>query len=193
MRGNNESGLMKETYQTNGKMSYENLTPWVDKAFEEIGVARLEGDASNPRIEEYLTHTQLSGAAINDATSWCAGFANFTLESSGVEGTGSAMALSFRGKWGQNLEDPAYGSIATISYGGGKGHVGIVVGSNPKGQVLILGGNQGAAVPGGQNEVNISPNNASSFKYHYPKGLTPYYNLPKLNITGKSISYGNTR
>jgi len=191
--GNVENGLMKETYKVDGKMEYANLTPWVDKAFEEMGVARFEGQASNSRIEKYLTYTQLKGADINDATSWCAGFANFTLETSDVQGTGSAMAMSFRGSWGQNLENPAYGSIATVSYGRGKGHVGIVIGTNINGQILILGGNQGASVPGGQNEVNISPNSTSKFKYHYPKGSTPTYNLPILNLTGKSINYGNTR
>ena len=186
--------LMKESYNSNGKMSYSNLTPWVDKAFAELGTARFAGvESSNPRIEEYLNHTQLTGSAINDQTAWCAGFVNFTLETSGIEGTGYAPALSFRGSWGQNLDKPAYGSVATVSYGHGQGHVGIVIGVNPNGQVLILGGNQGAAVPGGQNEVNISPNNQSSFKYHYPKGLAPFYDLPKLNISGKSIDYVNTR
>lgn len=38
-------------------MTYKNLTPWIDAAFEELGTARFEGEASNPRIEEYLTHT----------------------------------------------------------------------------------------------------------------------------------------
>ena len=192
VRGNHESGLMLESYNSNGKMSYQNLTPWVDKAFEELGVARFAGAASNPRIEEYLSHTQLKGADINDATSWCAGFANFTLETSGINGTNSARALSFR-KWGQHLSEPAYGSIATISYGEGKGHVGIVVGINREGRILILGGNQGAAIKGGQNEVNISPNNPTKFKYNYPQGVSPYYKLPILNIKGKALNYGNTR
>ena len=117
--GNRESGLMLESYNTDGNMTYKNLTPWIDTAFEELGTARFEGEASNPRIEEYLTHTQLTGAAINDKTSWCAGFANFALESREIKGTGSAMALSFR-HFGESLDNPAYGSIATISYGGGK-------------------------------------------------------------------------
>ena len=190
--GNRESGLMLESYNTDGNMTYKNLTPWIDAAFEELGTARFEGEASNPRIEEYLTHTQLTGAAINDKTSWCAGFANFALESREIKGTGSAMALSFR-HFGESLDNPAYGSIATISYGGGKGHVGFVVGKNSNGQILILGGNQGAAKKGGQNEVNISPNSASKFKYNYPAGYKPYYNLPVLNIKGKAVSYETTR
>ena len=191
--GNVENGLMSESYNSDRSMTYVNNTPWVDRAFEELGVARFEGIESNSRIEEYLTYTQLKGKDINDATSWCAGFVNFTLETSGVDGTGYATALSFRNKWGQALENPAYGSIATISYGDGKGHVGIVVGTNNDGRILILGGNQKASVPGGQNEVNISPNSASKFKYHYPKGSNPTYNLPIFNLTGKSINYGNTR
>ncbi len=192
VKGNSETGLMQESYNSDGNMTYNNLTPWIDAAFKELGTARLEGSASNPRIEEYLTYTQLKGKDINDATSWCAGFANFALETGGVDGTGSAKALSFR-NWGVSLDAPAYGSVATISYGGGYGHVGFVIGVNSKGQILILGGNQGAAIRGGQNEVNISPNSISSFKYNYPGGLSPYYKLPILNISGKSISYGNTR
>src|SRR5690554_2956646 len=34
--GNSESGLMKETYNPCGTMTYDNLTPWIDTAFEEF-------------------------------------------------------------------------------------------------------------------------------------------------------------
>lgn len=192
VKGNSESGLMQESYNSDKNMTYKNLTPWMDAAYEELGTARFKGAASNPKIEAYLSYTNLTGTALNDATSWCAGFANFALETSGVRGTGSAMALSFR-NWGEDLNSPAYGSIASISYGGGKGHVGFVIGVNNNGQILIIGGNQGAAIKGGENEVNISPNSVSSFRYNYPMGLNPYFKLPTLNITGKSINYGNTR
>lgn len=98
-----------------------------------------------------------------------------------------------KGRFTVYVADPGKGSIATISYGRGKGHVGFVVGKNSNGQILILGGNQGAAKKGGQNEVNISPNSASKFKYNYPAGHKPYYNLPVLNIKGKAVSYETTR
>ncbi len=79
---------------------------------------------------------------------WCANFLNYVLEQNGIQGTtgpSRAMALSFK-NWGTDAKGPVTGSIGVISYGGGAGHVGIVVGVTPTGRVLMLGGNQGDSV-----------------------------------------------
>lgn len=198
VRGNSESGLMTENYKFNGTMDYKNNTPWVDKAFEEFNKGISE-TGSNPEIMKYWTYTQMPEASQQnnadgayaravmkaDKESWCAAFVNWTLETSGISGTMHATAYSFKG-WGQNLEKaPAYGSIAIMNYS----HIGYVVGQNPNGSIILLGGNQ----PG--DSVNLNPTGQSSIlQTRYPTGYTPTtLQLPKMNVLRGSMSYGNTR
>ena len=129
---------MQESYNSDGNMTYQNLTPWIDAAFEEFnkGVAET---GSNPEITKYWQYTQMPAAANNgdkyaqwvlttDKESWCAAFANWTLETSGING-----------------------AIAVMNYS----HVGYVVGQNSNGSLILLGGNQ----PG--NSVNLNPTKQS--------------------------------
>lgn len=195
VRGNIENGIMKEVYGENGKMTYTNQTPWVDKAFEEMA-KNISETGSNPEITKYWNYTQMPEAAARgdkwaqsvlkeDQTPWCAAFVNCNLETSGIEGTKFATAYSFK-KYGQDLgrEKPFYGSIAVMNYS----HVGFVVGINKDGRIILLGGNQG-------NAVNLSPNGQSSvIKYVYPKGYNPSgIALPRYNLTGRSLTGATSR
>ena len=200
VRGNTENGLMKESYLTTGKMEYTNLTPWVDKAFEEMSKGISE-TGSNPEITKYWDYTQYTASVANgteankaaeakmvrkgDATAWCAAFVNYNLETSGIEGTNFATAYSFK-SFGQNLgkSKPVYGAIAVMDYS----HVGIVVGINNDGRVILLGGNQGDA-------VNLSPNSKSAvFRYVYPSGYTSTtLALPQYNLKGRSLTNATSR
>jgi len=195
VRGNTENGLMAESYNENGKMTYKNLTPWVDKAFEEMAKGISE-TGSNPEITKYWQYTQMPEAAANgdkwaqsvlkeDQTPWCAAFVNYNLETSGVDGTMFATAYSFK-NYGQNLGNskPVYGSIAVMNYS----HVGIVVGTNKDGRIILLGGNQG-------NAVNLSPNGTSSvIRYVYPNGRTPTsLTMPQYNLKGRSLTNATSR
>ncbi len=80
-------------------------------------------------------------------TAWCAAFVNSTLEESGLNGTGALNARSFL-NWGTEVSDPQEGDIVVLSRGtsGWEGHVGFFKGYDDKGNILILGGNQGDAV-----------------------------------------------
>ncbi len=198
VRGNSESGLMTETYKSNGKMSYSNNTPWIDSAFEEFNKGVSE-TGSNPEITKYWQYTQMPEAAKqnnadgayaravlkSDKESWCAAFANWNLETNCIDGTMHALAYSFKG-FGQNLDKkPVFGSIAVLNYS----HVGFIVGQNPDGKIILLGGNQ----PG--DSVNLNPTNKSTIlQTRYPNGYTPTsLPLPKMNVKRGSMSYGNTR
>ncbi|GHT17571.1 hypothetical protein FACS189429_1920 [Bacteroidia bacterium] len=154
---------------------------WMSIAKGELGVSEWDpGD--NPAIVSYHATT---GGFKNDETHWCSSFANWTFEQAGIEGTGSAKALSWA-TWGQTLSKPAYGSLAIIDYGGGKGHVGFVAGVNSKGKIILLGGNQ-------SDMVKYSAFTANSiFRYVYPIKYTPSYNLPLLKVGGNT-SFGATR
>ena len=193
--GNIENGLMAESYNSNAKMTYENKTPWMDKAFEEMA-KNISETGNNPQITKYWAYTQMPAAAANgdkwaqsvlkeDQTPWCAAFVNYNLETSGVEGTNMATAYSFI-SYGQNLGDktPVYGSIAVMDYS----HVGFVAGTNKDGRIILLGGNQG-------NAVNLSPNSKSAVeRYVYPSGTnTSSLALPQYNLSGRSLSNATSR
>ncbi|MCB9234630.1 MAG: TIGR02594 family protein [Bacteroidia bacterium] len=111
--------------------------PWLSVAEGEIGVTEIAGSKHNPRVIEYHSTT---GGFKDDETPWCASFVTWVLKSAGKSSTGSASALSYR-SYGTKLDKPAYGAIAVFSHGGGKGHVGFVVGKQGD-KILVLGGNQ---------------------------------------------------
>ncbi len=109
----------------------------------------IEGGKNNPRVIEY--HSTTTHKATDDETSWCSSFVNWCFRQCGIEGTGSASALSWE-KWGKKYNFPAYGSVAVIAYENeetnkrnGRGHVGFVVGKKGK-QIIILGSNQSGSV-----------------------------------------------
>jgi uncharacterized protein (TIGR02594 family) len=77
---------------------------------------------------------------------WCADFMNFVLRRSGGVGTHSRAARSFL-TYGKKLDGPRVGAIA-IMYrkGPNNGHVGIVRGTDGKGNPIIVSGNHGNSV-----------------------------------------------
>lgn len=112
---------------------------WITTAESQTGVSEYkEKGKHNPAIIGYHATT---GKFKDDETPWCASFVNWCL---GSKGNGSASALSFK-NWGKKVAKPAYGAIGVIDWGGGKGHVGFVVGK-ANGKILLLGGNQGDSV-----------------------------------------------
>ncbi|MEM7037947.1 MAG: TIGR02594 family protein [Bacteroidota bacterium] len=114
---------------------------WMSVAERELGVKEIVGSKHNPRVIEYHSTTGKFGT---DEVPWCASYVNWVHKQSGLSGTGSALAMSYK-NWGKDLGRPAYGALAVFSYGGGKGHVGFVVGEQG-GKLLILGGNQSNSV-----------------------------------------------
>jgi uncharacterized protein (TIGR02594 family) len=114
---------------------------WLKIAEGENGVAEIVGKQHSPRVLEYHATT---GGFKDDETPWCSSFVNWVMNKAGQGGTNNAMAMSWA-KYGKKLTKPAYGAIAVFSYGGGKGHVGFVVGKKGS-NILVLGGNQGNMV-----------------------------------------------
>jgi uncharacterized protein (TIGR02594 family) len=114
---------------------------WIPIAEAEVGTKEISGSEHNARIVEYHSTT---GGFTDDETPWCSSFVNWCMEEAGYSGTGSALALSWT-SWGKDAGSPAYGAIAVIDWGGGKGHVGFVVGKSGS-NISLLGGNQSDAV-----------------------------------------------
>ena len=67
-------------------------------------------------------------------------------------------------------------------------HVGIVVGKNNDGRIILLGGNQ-------HDAVNLSPNPGNLVvKYVYPKDYNPTkLSLPLFNMKGRSLNMNTSR
>jgi uncharacterized protein (TIGR02594 family) len=77
---------------------------------------------------------------------WCADFMNFVIRRSGGAGTHSRAARSFL-TYGKRLDGPRVGAIAIMSRkGANNGHVGIVRGTDGKGNPIIVSGNHGLTV-----------------------------------------------
>lgn len=120
-----------------------NKPRWISVAEGEKGVKETKGAQHNPRVLEYHATT---GGFRDDETPWCASFVNWVMEKAGEKSVGGTGARAMNwASYGKKLDRPAYGSIGVISYGGGKGHVGFVVGKQGN-SILLLGGNQGDMV-----------------------------------------------
>ena len=155
-------------------------TPWMDIAIDQIGVTEETGNNDGPDVESYLQSTGLPSG-----NPWCGAFVNWCLEAACIDGVDPsdenhpARALSWR-SFGNDLDTPAYGSIATKTRRGG-GHVGFVYGVNASGDSLyILGGNQ-------NNSVNVSLYPIGLFRFNYPFGYVPNYSLPVLDEEGEEV------
>jgi uncharacterized protein (TIGR02594 family) len=77
---------------------------------------------------------------------WCADFMNFVLRRTGGKGTSSRAARSFL-QYGKKLDGPRVGAIAILyRKGPNSGHVGIVRGTDGKGNPILISGNHGPTV-----------------------------------------------
>lgn len=118
--------------------------PWMPIALSEQGTKEVPGDASNPRIVEYLKSTDLDTvSASKDSTAWCSGFVNWCVEKAGFAGSNSAWARSWL-NWGRSISRPRRGCITIFSRGTG-GHVAFYVESVGS-EYRVLGGNQSDGV-----------------------------------------------
>lgn len=116
--------------------------PWLSRARRSIGVKEIPGPKHNAVILKWwgLIRAQYT----DDETPWCAGFVGGVLEEVGIRSTRSASSLSYL-TYGQPLTDPIPGAIAVKRRKGG-GHVTFVAGSDGKGNLWCVGGNQNDAV-----------------------------------------------
>lgn len=115
---------------------------WLAEARKWIGLTETKGAAHTPEILQMWRDTKRGG--IKDDETRCAAFVGAMLERVGIRSCRFEGARSYL-EWGVPLKVPMHGCIAVFSRAGG-GHVGFVVGRDPSGNVLVLGGNQSDAV-----------------------------------------------
>jgi uncharacterized protein (TIGR02594 family) len=125
---------------------------WLQAGMRYIGTKETMGAKDNPVIINWAKDEggEVAKTYTHDSIPWCALFANMCLTKVGLKGTESLWALDFAGQWpAVKLIGPAVGAFAPMLRDGG-GHIGIVVGQDQNGNVMLLGGNQSDA-------VNIKP------------------------------------
>lgn len=125
---------------------------WLQAGLALIGVKEGPGSKDNKAIIDWAKDEggSIAETYTHDSIPWCALFANHTLTKAGLKGTETLWALDFAGKWPSvKLNGPAIGAFAPMLRNGG-GHIGIVVGKDQHGNIMLLGGNQSDA-------VNIKP------------------------------------
>lgn len=164
-----------------------NELDYVKKARSYIGLKEVPGVKSNPIILKMMK--DLNTGFTSDAIPWCGIFMAWVLHETHEIPKGFPMAKSWS-TVGVKLSKPAYGAVAVYSRDGG-GHVGIVVGVDKLGRIMLLSGNS-------SDSVNIKPiaKNRKPLGYYWMKRkgqeqLQPNvgrYTLPLLNSNGVSLS-----
>lgn len=172
--------------------------PWMTFAFGEYSKYKnnIETDeVLNERIKQYHNTTNQRGK--DWVVSWCSSFVNWSIlqTSYADKATNSAVAYSWKkNSWanGEQVDKPFYGAIVIMDYS----HVGFVYGKNSRGNILILGGNQGGGRIGKSNCISIRSNSLSSVvAFMKPKGyvIPPEdYELQVVDITGPDMTYSDT-
>ena len=118
---------------------------WLAEAWRHVGTREIKGPKHEPKILAWWRAIKRGGIK-DDETPWCAAFVGGCLEAVGIISTRFESARSYI-SWGVGLGQPAVGCIVVFQRDGG-GHVGFVVGRDPAGRLMVLGGNQG-------DEVNV--------------------------------------
>jgi uncharacterized protein (TIGR02594 family) len=156
---------------------------WLTLAKSYIGLSEVPGKEHNPKIVGWWK--AIKATFIDDETPWCAAFVGGVLEECGIRSTRSAMARSYT-KWGLPLAGPVVGAVVIFWRGsilGPSGHVGFVVGKDRRGNLMVLGGNQG-------DKVSILPFNPTRIlDFRWPEGVPlpfcNWYNLPIVDSNGE--------
>jgi uncharacterized protein (TIGR02594 family) len=131
------------------------MTPWHLEALSDLGLRETPGPHTHPRILEMLDSAdggldddKTLQNIRDDETPWCSSALCAWMEEAGIKSPRSAMARSWN-RWGVALADAAVGAVVVFWRGsrtGPSGHVGIVVGRDKRGNLMVLGANQGNAV-----------------------------------------------
>lgn len=116
---------------------------WLTAARRDIGVKEIPGKGDSPVIQRWLR--ELKAWWSDDATPWCGVAVAHWMASVGITPPRHWYRALAWSDWGVQLRRPALGAVVVFGRAGG-GHVGLVVGTDPAGRLLVLGGNQADAV-----------------------------------------------
>lgn len=115
---------------------------WLQRARADIGQRETNGRNDSPWIRKML------GALKADwllGQPWCGGAVAAWMQAVNVQPAKNWWRAKAWLDWGLMIGTPALGAVVVFERQGG-GHVGLVVGRDQRGRLLVLGGNQGDAV-----------------------------------------------
>lgn len=168
-----------------------NITPlWLAEAAKHIGKKEVPGPGFNPWIKNLWLglkggawYWNTLGKGDDSLLPWCGAFMAAVMKACGIpypERYASAKAWA---DWGKRLAVPVLGCVVVFTRVGG-GHVGIVVGIDKLGRLLVLGGNQ-------KDMVRIDPfDRPRVFAYVWPPGQ-PFVNTALPVLETKAASSNN--
>lgn len=134
---------------------------WLHIARRDLGLAEIPGADTAPKIRQWLA--DLGAWWRDDETPWCGVAVGAWMKQAGIARPKHWYRAKGWLEWGVDIGGPTYGCVAVFERAGG-GHVGIVVGINKSGHLMVLGGNQG-------NRVSILPFDRSrAIGYRMPPG-----------------------
>jgi uncharacterized protein (TIGR02594 family) len=135
---------------------------WVTRAHSYLDVKEVPGAGNNPVIVGWLI--KLKAWWRDDLQPWCGTFIAACMSEVGIPLPKAWYRAKAYLDWGVPLEAPCYGCVVVFTRTGG-GHVGFVVGRDPKGRLIVLGGNQG-------DRVSLAPFDMSRVSgYRWPPGV----------------------
>lgn len=149
---------------------------WLKIARTDVGLREFPGSETAPRIAKWLA--SLGAWWRDDETPWCGTACASWMRSAGADIPQHWYRAKAWATWGQRLDRPAHGCIVVFERQGG-GHVGLVVGEDAIGRLLVLGGNQGDSV-----SVRAFPRDRA-IAYRWPLGsaLPAYQQLAQGDAT----------
>lgn len=153
---------------------------WIEAGRLQLGVAEIPGPQTAAPIASWLH--QLRAWWSDDETPWCGTFVAHCIDAAGLPLPKNWMRAKAWAEWGSRLSAPIPGCIVVFERQGG-GHVGFVVGRDRRGNLMVLGGNQG-------NRVSIAPfDRQRAIAYVWPAGLpTPQQQSLPMMATAAPLS-----
>ncbi len=151
-----------------------NIPPWVKTAYSQLGIKETTNNNDGQEVESYL-----KSAGLDTGNPWCGAFVNWCFKENDIDGINEPGRALNWSNFGVGLNNPAYGSIATMKRKGG-GHVGFIVGLTNNGRVVLLGGNQGDKVQ------FMAVKKSKILHFRYPTGYEPSYTLPEIDVKGSN-------
>ncbi len=155
------------------------MPPWLPIARSYLGVIETPGPGTTPIIGQWLK--RLKAWWTGDDVPWCGVFAADCVTEAGLEPPKQWYRAKAWASWGVPLTAPCLGCIVVFERQGG-GHVGFVVGRDPRGRLMVLGGNQGDKV----SIVPFDPTRVIALRW--PAGDFERLPLPVIQTSAASSS-----
>ena len=116
---------------------------WLVEAHLHVGQRKLPHVQVVPAMARWLQ--QLGALWRGDEVPWCGPVLAAWMQACDIPPARAWYRAKGWLDWGTPIPAPVVGAVVVLDRAGG-GHVGLVVGKDPRGRLLVLGGNEGSAV-----------------------------------------------